>query len=390
VLSVNANSGDLIGLRWKNPAVEIIGEAKLGENFRILLPKPDYEASYFNSRDQVVSKIDQSADRVVLRYDSLRNDQEKVDVTIIYEIRDTGSQLQFTIQVDNQTDRKLAEVFYGILGGQQGIQQRVDTESLIPGGYGFSNLAPHLFSQFNGGGQGGGNLGIRYDIAGYKYPGAMSMGWMDVFNRKADVGYYYGNQDSETRISALYTEFHPNTKAISPKDNWPSAADLPPGEPVGLTMGWVNFPYTVKGIFRGGPIALQVHKGDWHSGSSIYRSWFDRHFVVARQPNWLRNEMAWQSTIISNQEDVIVHRFNELPKMAADAKKYGVTTFEIIGWNTGGVDRNYPNFEPDPRLGTPEDFRKALAGIRAIGVHPLLYGTIEDADTGTAAFRTEL
>lgn len=386
-LTLVAKSGDLIGLHWKHPAVDIIGEPKLGENFRILLPKPGHEASYFNSRDQVLSRIEQSRDRLVLQYASLRNDQEEIPVKVAYEIVDTGLQLQFLIRVDNGTDRRLAEVLYGIIGGQQGIKERTDTESLIPADY--ANLAPGLFTQFSGGGFGGGNLGIRYEAAGYTYPGQMSMGWMDVFNRKAGVGYYYGNQDPETRVTALYTEFRPYTKTIAPADNWPSNVELPRGEPIGLTMGWVNFPYAPKGMFRAGPVALEVHKGDWHDGSAIYRSWFDQHFDVKRAPDWLRKEMAWQSIIISNPEDVIVHRFKELPKLARDAKKYGVTTFEILGWNIGGIDRGYPNYQPDPRLGTAEEFRNALAEMRASGVHPLLFANIQVADTATEEFRTK-
>jgi hypothetical protein len=38
----------------------------------------------------------------------------------------------------------------------------------------------------------------------------MSMGWMDVFNRKADIGYYYANQDPETRVTLLYVEMRHN------------------------------------------------------------------------------------------------------------------------------------------------------------------------------------
>ncbi len=66
--------------------------------------------------------------------------------------------------------------------------------------------------------------------------------------------------------------------------------------------------------------------------------------------------MAWQPIIISNPEDVTVYRFKDLPRLAADAKKYGVTTFEIQGWDTGGIDRGYPQYRPNPGLGTPEEF----------------------------------
>src|SRR6202020_1314527 len=106
--------------------------------------------------------------------------------------------------------------------------------------------------------------------------------------------------------------------------------------------------------------------------------------------SWLRQENAWQSIILSNSEDVVVHRFDELPKLAADAKKYDITTFEILGWDMGGIDRGYPQYRPNPRLGTPEEFRKALADIRELGVHPLIFSNIQFADTATQVFRDSL
>ena len=387
-LRLNAETGDLIGLDWKTPALPVIAEPRLGENFRILLPKPGYEAAYFNSRDQKVSRIDTTPDGVVCSYDSLRREGEEVPVKVRYEIHAVGAQILFTIQVDNPTDRPLAEVFYGILGGLKGIGDRMDTQSLVPTGT--TNLAPALFHNFSAGGYGGGNLGIRYDATGFTYPWPMTMGWMDVYNSKAGLGYYYANQDPETRVTALYFEMRPFTKSAVLGDNWPAPEELPAGEPIGLTMGWLNMPYLKNGVFRAGPLALQVHTGDWHTASGIYRNWFDQHFTVQRPPDWLRGEMAWQSSIISNPEDAIIHRFDELPKMAADAKKYGVTTFEIDGWDMGGIDRGYPQYRPNPRLGTPEQFRSALKQITDMGVHPLLFSNIQFADTATPMFKSEL
>ena len=112
--------------------------------------------------------------------------------------------------------------------------------------------------------------------------------------------------------------------------------------------------------------------------------------TVRRPPTWLRKEMAWQSVIISNCEDEVLYRFKDWPKLAADAKKYDVTTFEILGWNVGGIDRGYPQYTPDPRLGTREEFRQALAEIRRLGVHPLLFANIQVADTATPLFKEKL
>jgi hypothetical protein len=384
VLRLSEKSGDLIGVRWKNPDLEVIGEPRLGENFRIVLPQEGYEGNYFNSRDQQVSKIEVTPDGVLCTYSSLKNERETVLLAVRYRIQIAGEQIHFSIEVDNPTDRKISEVMYGIVGGQQGIGNRLDTETLVPSWT--SNLAPKLFSRFNGGGYGGGNLGIRYDAGAFTYPGAMQMGWMDVYNPEAGIGYYYANQDVETRLTLLEVELRPFSRSASVRDSWPTRADAQ-GEPIGITIGWVNFPYVSRGTFRAGPVALQVHKGDWHSASAIYRSWFDQHFNIDRPPDWLRKENAWQSIILSNSEDVVVHRFDELPKLAADAKKYGITTFEILGWDMGGIDRGYPQYRPNPRLGTPEEFKKALADMRALGVHPLIFSNVQFADTATPIYR---
>jgi len=393
-LRLAEQSCDLTGLHWKNPGLEVIDEPRLGENFRILIPQEGYEANYFNSRDQQVSRIEAVPKGVVCIYDSLKNERETLPVKVRYRIEaldvpSVGGQIHFSIEVDNPTGLKLAEVMYGIVGGQKGIGDRLDTESMIPGAN--NNLSPELFTRFRPGFfGGGGNFGFPFDAQTFTYPGNMPMGWIDIYNRKAGIGYYYANQDPETRLMLLDFELRPFAKGAEIADNWPAPAELPAGEPIGLTMGWVNLPYLSKGTFHSGPVALEVHEGDWHVASKIYRAWFDEHFTVARPPDWLRKENAWQSIILSNGEDVVLHRFNELPKLAADAKKYGITTFEILGWNIGGIDRGYPQYEPDPRLGTAEEFRDALAKMRAMGVHPLIFANVDVADTATPLFRDNL
>ncbi|MGH9447699.1 MAG: DUF6259 domain-containing protein, partial [Terriglobia bacterium] len=387
-LRLNPASGDLAGIRWKNPELNLIQESRLGENFRILLPRAGYEANYFCSRDQKVDHIKESPDGVTCIYDSLRNSRETVSVTVRYHIRAVEERLEFSIEIANRTDLPLAEVFFGIIGGQQGLVRRQDTESLVPGLN--DNLAPAVFTDFKAGGYGGGNLGIRYDATGFLYPGSMQMGWIEFYNRKADVGLYYANHDPESRLTGLYFEVRPFVKTAVVGDNWPTDRDVPSGQPIGLTMGWLKFPHLRGGVFNSGVVALQAHHGDWRQGSELYRAWFDQHFQVRRPPSWLRKEMAWQSIIISNCEDVIVWKFKDLPKLAADAKKYDVTTFEILGWNIGGIDRGYPQYSPDPRLGTAEEFRQALADVKKVGVHPLLFSNIQFSDTAIPLFRERL
>lgn len=388
VLHLDKINGNLVGLHWKNPDEEIIKESRLGENFRILLPLPGYEANYFLSTDQK-TRFEKIENGIICHYDKLVNARQTVTVKVDYKIESKNGQLLFSIVVNNTTDQPLAEIYYGIIGGQKGLRGRSDTRTLIPGGT--VNNDGEMFTRFTGGGYGGGNLGINYSAAAITYPSwSMSMSWMEIFNTKENLGMYYAQQDTVIRKAALYYELRPSEKGNVIGDNWPTEKDVPVGTPIGLTMGWVNMPYMKKGIFSSAPIVLQLHQGDWHEGSHIYRQWFDKHYNIKRQPTWLRNEMAWQSIILSNSEDFINYKFDDLPKLAADAKKYGVTTFEILGWDKGGIDRGYPEYEPDKRLGTKEDFKKALTGIKNLGVHPLIFANIQWLDTDIPLYRNKL
>lgn len=380
------HSCNVVGLDWKTPALQVIQEPRLGESFRVVLPEPGYQANIFKGSEQKAVQIKRDSKGVTCYFDQLTNARETRPVSVQYHIDPVADHIEFSIDIHNPTDLPLAEVYFGLIGGQKGIGNRLDTKSLIPGAN--TNAASGLYSSFHGGYFGGGNLGITYSAAGYTYPSfTLAMPWMDIYNPKEDLGLYYANHDLTDRVSTLYVELRPYNRTAVVHDSWPQPSDLPHGTPVGLTFGWVNFPYTRQGGFHGGPVVLQVHHGDWHEGSHLYRTFYDQHFPgIFRKPDWLRNEMAWQSVIMSNSEDVIHYRFKDLPKLAADAKKYGVTTFEILGWNIGGIDRGYPQYKPDPRLGTEQEFKDALQQIRAMGVHPLIFANIQVADTGTLAY----
>ena len=132
-LRLDHRNGNLIGLTWKKPSLEVIAEPRLGENFRILLPRADYEANYFCSSEQQVSRIEKTSEGVTCVYENLRNGRETLNVKVRYHMRAIGDRLEFAIEIDNPTDLPLAEVYFAVIGGQQGLVNRQDTESLVTG-----------------------------------------------------------------------------------------------------------------------------------------------------------------------------------------------------------------------------------------------------------------
>ena len=156
-----------------------------------------------------MTRFETVPDGVTCVYDSLQNDRESIPIKVRYQIRALNQQILFSIEVENPTGRKLTEVMYGIIGGQQGIDNRLDTESVVPGEN--TNLAPHLFRQFQSGGYGGGNLGIRYDANGFLYPGNMPV-FFDLLEKEPDssvravlghwlLGYVHPYPDGNGRVA---------------------------------------------------------------------------------------------------------------------------------------------------------------------------------------------
>jgi hypothetical protein len=83
-------------------------------------------------------------------------------------------------------------------------------------------------------------------------------------------------------------------------------------------------------------------------------------------------------------------RFTELPKVAEECKKHGVAAIQLVGWNDGGQDQGNPSHSPDPRLGTFEELKEAIAKCHGIGVKIILFTKFVWGDRGTDWFRKEL
>jgi hypothetical protein len=93
---------------------------------------------------------------------------------------------------------------------------------------------------------------------------------------------------------------------------------------------------------------------------------------------------------MNSPEDELRFRFTELVEVGQECARHGVRAIQLVGWNDGGQDQNNPSHVPDPRLGTAEELRAAIAAVRALGVKVILFCKFTWADRATTRFREDL
>jgi hypothetical protein len=82
--------------------------------------------------------------------------------------------------------------------------------------------------------------------------------------------------------------------------------------------------------------------------------------------------------------------FTNLVSYAKQCADNGVKAIQLVGWNRGGQDGGDPAQDPDPGLGTWQEFHDAIAQIQATGVKMILFAKLNWADRTTVWDTNEL
>jgi hypothetical protein len=170
----------------------------------------------------------------------------------------------------------------------------------------------------------------------------------------------------------------PNSKTIS-------------GHAVSVVFSVTRFPFATAGeSAQLSRVVLQPYRGSWHKGVDTYKQWRSTWFQRPPAPAWVQQVHSWQQLNINSPEDDLRLRYEDLPRIGRDCAKYGVKAIQLVGWNNGGQDRGNPSHDTDPRLGTREQLREAIAQIQSLGVNLILFNKYTWSDITTDWFRQEL
>lgn len=126
-----------------------------------------------------------------------------------------------------------------------------------------------------------------------------------------------------------------------------------------LDVSMVRFPNCNTGEeWQQNGYVISPYSGSWHIAANKYRSWTEKTWFKPHDiPNWIRTMTGWQRIIMKHQYGEIHYKFDELPQLRAHGQQANIDTLFMFGWQQGGHDNNYPEYTPDPELGSDDDMR---------------------------------
>lgn len=108
------------------------------------------------------------------------------------------------------------------------------------------------------------------------------------------------------------------------------------------------------------------------------------------EPSWAAHPTAWYQVGLNTAAGERRYSFSDVPELARQCASAGVDVLHVIGWNTGGQDRNNPSHDPDPALGGAVGLAAAIDECHKLGVKVVLFAKFTWADQATQRFRDEL
>lgn len=378
--------GRLVSLKNLRTGTELIRDPRLAENFRLRVPVGELVSNYVFGRDQSLSRWEKvrvgGGWQLSLTWDRVRAISGPLDVPVKLNVflADEGDEFIFRLSLGNGTPFVLEEAWCPIIGGFQSVGAPDETELVSPhqsDGRRFGDP----FNQFPEALEG---YRSPYPTIVWTYPGLIGMQWLDFHNGRE--GLYLGCHDSTCTHTDFILERHPGIGHMM--CTFPT---VPSHLPQGLALAIVKHPYLEPGETWESPLAvIALHEGDWHAGADRYRSWVLSWIEIRERTGWMADFEGWQHLIINEPNGLVHYCFEELPAILAAVQPFGIDTLNVIGLQSIGAGWVHPDNTLDPKLGTEDDFRKALAEIHRRGGRVIAFMKPHRADPATEWYQHEL
>jgi Domain of unknown function (DUF6259) len=388
-LTFERANGALVGLTAVKSGWRILDRPNTGLSFRLLLPlgeerrnNPVYGEQQQAPRIEVTPDNRQGTfvwDGVTSQYGGFH------DIRVTLQVSLTEDQAVWAMTIANHSAYTVENVYCPYLADVQRPPDEVWFKTFL---YGYAtaqewSLWP-TYQNLRG------YYGVDYPTQfGPESASAGAPASPYILLRGARQGIYAGVAEPSSELVAWHTELRPGY-ANSIDARVPEGPVIG-GHEVATRFAAVHLPYIGPGETRVlTPVAMAAYDGGWQQGVDIYKTWRSGWMQPAKGPAWSYEPHAWLQIHINSPEDELRIRFSDLVKVGEECVRYGVKAIQLVGWNDGGQDQGNPSHDPDPRLGTFEELRAAIATIQALGVKVILFAKFTWSDRATERFRRDL
>ena len=361
-------------------SLPILESPQFGESFRLFAPTADRSYNPVLGARNKVSSIKKSADgrSVTIVWSLLQSEyQGKLEISLTGKVSLEGPDVVFEMRVSNDSGSSISSVDWPVIGA---LQKPADSTQM------------RRMTFLEGTGQEVMMYPTFWNERGYwgtNYPTQIGQGRYNLVLGAHD-GLYIGTHDTRYEEVTQYSfELKPgysdSLESVVP------GTDAISGHSVRIEASVEHFPFVAPGQTMDlARVVMSLFQGDWHHGADVYRRWRSTWFHRPITPAWAEGVNSWQQLQIGSAEDDLRTQYRDLPQRAKEAAKYGVNAIQLVGWNNGGQDRGNPSHDTDPRLGTFEELKTAIATIEEMGVHVILFNKYTWVDTSSEAYKGEL
>lgn len=205
------------------------------------------------------------------------------------------------------------------------------------------------------------------------YSGECSMLWLDLFDDAEGDGLYLTCRNSSGRMKKLRAE------SFGPQDP-------------GLNVAVAHYLFLGEGQnWHSEECIVAPHQGSWHWAADEYRTWREATPIVEPDgtrwvvpvdaqgngplhPSWIDHSPGLMAHYdFQYQTGGVVHTYKDIPRLYEEAKSFGLNHILLSGWNESGFDYGFPQYRPNPLLGTEQELRDGVRAVIAAGGHVAFY-----------------
>jgi hypothetical protein len=351
-----------------------------GAGMRLHVPAPEHRFHYLTERHAGKPRIEADGTGAIITWTGFESDRMgKLDIEVKETVRLEGAAVHFSYEIRNGSPAVIESYTYPRLkglkppDGDKNMRQVAWNYS----GMGSSSLWP--------------TFGNEVGYFGYDTPAQLrNLGTDTQFclvlsdSRGFYVGYHDQGQKHVVQICFFLAPAYVDSFNSSDIDRSGKVGD----STVGIDPNHLCFVQPGDSQ-HSEALVLEPFSGDWHKGADIYKAWRGSWLKPPKMPAWVRDVHSWQQIQINSAEDRLSFPYKDLVKYAEACKRWGVKAIQLTGWQIGGQDRDFPLHDTDPRLGTAQEFKDAIAASKAMGVEIVLFNKYAWADVTAPDYKSQ-